>query len=107
MRVCLEEHFKDTPAQEVMERCQAENVPVFVVRDMQMILRSKHEQARGFFAPSEPDGVLMSTNPWIVDDEPLASRGRSPAIGEHTVDALRLIGMDAEDYDAFQQMGVV
>ncbi|MGD9891947.1 MAG: CoA transferase [Dehalococcoidia bacterium] len=107
LRVCLEEHFKDMPAQQVMERCQAENVPVFVVRDMDMVLRSEHERARGFFAPSEPDGVLMPSNPWIVDDAPLSSHGRGPAIGEHTLDALRLIGMDAEDYDAFQQVGVV
>lgn len=107
LRLCLEEHFKDTPAQEVMERCQAENVPVFVVRDMEMILESTHEQARGFFAPSEPDGVLMPTNPWIVDDVPLSSHGRSPAVGQHTAEALQLIGMDAEDYDAFHAVGVV
>jgi crotonobetainyl-CoA:carnitine CoA-transferase CaiB-like acyl-CoA transferase len=107
LRVCLEEHFKDTPAQEVMERCQAENVPVFVVRDMDMVLKSEHERARGFFAPSKPDGVLMPSNPWIVDDVPVSSHGRSPAIGEHTVEALRLIGMDDEDHEAFQQMGVV
>jgi crotonobetainyl-CoA:carnitine CoA-transferase CaiB-like acyl-CoA transferase len=107
LRVCLEQHFKDSPAQEVMERCQAENVPVFVVRDMEMVLTSEHERVRGFFAPSEPDGVLMPSNPWIIDDVPLSSHGRSPTIGEHTIEALRLIGMDDEDYDAFQQVGVV
>jgi crotonobetainyl-CoA:carnitine CoA-transferase CaiB-like acyl-CoA transferase len=90
-----------------MERCQAENVPVFVVRDMEMILGSTHERARGFFAPSEPDAVLMPTNPWIVDDVPLSSHGHSPAIGQHTVEALQLIGMDGEDYDAFHEAGVV
>ncbi|MGH2604684.1 MAG: CoA transferase, partial [Dehalococcoidia bacterium] len=99
--------FKDTPAQAVMERCQAENVPVFVVRDMAMVLTSAHEQARGFFAPSEPDGVLMPANPWIVDGVPLSSTGRAPHLGEHTPAALSLLGMDAEDYAAFQELGVV
>lgn len=107
LRACLEDHFRDTPAQEVMERCQAAQVPVFVVRDMHQILQSQHEQARGFFAPSEPDGVLMPANPWIIDGVPLSSHGRGPAIGEHTLDALRLLGMDAEDYAAFHEVGVI
>jgi formyl-CoA transferase len=107
LRACLEDHFKDTPAQEVMERCQAGNVPVFVVRDMSMVLASEHERARGFFAASEPDGILMPSNPWIVDGEALSSRGRSPGTGEHTIDALRAIGLDREDYEAFREVGVV
>jgi crotonobetainyl-CoA:carnitine CoA-transferase CaiB-like acyl-CoA transferase len=107
LRACLEDHFRETPAQEVMERCQAQNVPVFVVRDMAQVLRSAHEAARGFFTPSEPDGVLLPANPWIVDGVPLSSRGRSPAIGEHTAAALRLLGMDGEDHEAFHEAGVV
>ena len=107
LRAFLEDHFQDTPAQEVMERCQAANVSLFVVRDMEMILTSAHEQARGFFAPSEPDGVLMPPNPWIVDGVPLSSRGCTPAIGEHTEAALRLLGMDAGDYETFREVGVV
>jgi crotonobetainyl-CoA:carnitine CoA-transferase CaiB-like acyl-CoA transferase len=105
--LCLEEQFKDTPAQEVMERCQAENVPVFVVRDMEMVLASTHERAREFFAPSDPDGVLMPANPWIIDGVPLSSSGRAPAIGEHTLAALLLLEMDAEDYAALHEVGVV
>jgi crotonobetainyl-CoA:carnitine CoA-transferase CaiB-like acyl-CoA transferase len=107
MIACLEEHLRDTSAQEVMERCQAQNVPVFAVREMEDVLKSVHEQARGFFAPSEPDGVLLPTNPWIIDGVPLSSGGRSPAIGEHTVEALQLLGMDHEDYEAFREAGVV
>jgi crotonobetainyl-CoA:carnitine CoA-transferase CaiB-like acyl-CoA transferase len=107
LRAFLEDHFRETTAQEVMERCQAANVPVFVVREMDEILRSAHEQARGFFAPSEPDGVLLPANPWLMDGAPVSSRGRSPAIGEHTREALRLLGMDDEDYEAFWEQGVV
>ena len=107
LRACLEEHFKDTNAQDVMERCQAENVPAFVVREMADVLRSAHEQVRGFFAPSEPDGVLLPTNPWIVDGAAVSSRGRSAAVGEHTPEALRLLGMDDEDYQAFWEQGVI
>jgi hypothetical protein len=74
---------------------------------MDMVLKSEHERARGFFAPSEPDGVFMPSNPWIVDDMAVSSHGRSPAIGEHTLEALHLIGLDDEDYDAFQELEVV
>lgn len=107
MIACLEDHFRDTSAREVMERCQAQNVPVFVVREMEDVLKSAHEQARGFFAPSEPDGVLLPTNPWIIDGVPLSSRGRSPGVGEHTAEALQVLGMDKEDYEAFREAGVV
>ncbi len=107
LRACLEDQLKDAPAQEVMDRCQAQNVPVFVVREMDAVLSSAHERARGFFAPSEPDGVLLPSNPWIIDGVPLGSHGRSPALGEHTLAALQLLGMDAEDYTAFHEAGVV
>lgn len=107
LRLCLEEHFKDTPAQTVMERCQAANVPAFVVRDMAGVLASEHEQARGFFAPTGPDGVMLPTNPWMVDGAPVSSSGRAPGIGEHSADALRLLGLDGEDFAAFRELGVV
>ncbi|HEY7294559.1 MAG TPA: CoA transferase [Dehalococcoidia bacterium] len=107
LRACLEDHFKETPAREVMERCQAQNVPVFVVRDMSAVLASEHERARGFFVPSEPDGVLLPGTPWLVDGEPVTAHGRSPAIGEHTLEALQLLGMGAEDHAIFRELGVV
>ncbi|HLZ72810.1 MAG TPA: CaiB/BaiF CoA-transferase family protein [Dehalococcoidia bacterium] len=107
LRACLEDELKDTPAQEVMERCQAQNVPVFVVREMEAVLASVHERARGFFAPSEPDGVLLPTNPWLIDGAPVSAHGRSPALGEHTLEALRLLGMDVDDFDFFREAGVV
>ncbi len=104
---CLEEEWKDTPAEEVMARCQAQNVPVFVVRDMNMILQSAHERARGFFAPSEPDGVMLPTNPWMVDGVPVSSRGRAPALGEHTAAAFQILGLGADDLAAFHEVGVI
>lgn len=107
LRACLEDEFKDTPAQQVMERCQAANVPVFVVRELEAVLASAHERERGFFVPSEPDGVLLPGNPWLVDGEPAGTGGRSPVVGEHTLEALQLLGMEAEDYASFQELGVV
>ncbi|MFN8556802.1 MAG: CoA transferase [Dehalococcoidia bacterium] len=107
IRAFLEEEWRGLTTREVMERCQAENVPVFTVREMDEILASAHEAARGFFAPSEPDGVMLPTNPWMIDGAALGSRGRSPGIGEHTRAALTMLGLSDEDFDAFHEAGVI
>jgi len=103
----LEEAWREQDADAVMRRCQAEHVPVFAVREMETILASAHEQERGFFSPSEPDGVLLPTNPWVVDGVPVSSSGAAPALGEHTRAALALLGLDEDDYAIFHDVGLV
>jgi crotonobetainyl-CoA:carnitine CoA-transferase CaiB-like acyl-CoA transferase len=107
LRSFLEDEWKDLSADDVMRRCQAENVPVFAVREMAEILASQHEAARGYFSPSEPDGLLLPTNPWRVDGAAVSSAGRAPALGEHTSAALALLGLEAEDQELFAEEGVV
>ncbi len=95
---------------EVLERCNAIDVPCGPILDMKELLEDESLRARGMIAEvRHPERGTYHTvgNPLNLSDSPTEIR-RSPLLGEHTAEILReLLGYGESDVERLRAEGTV
>jgi crotonobetainyl-CoA:carnitine CoA-transferase CaiB-like acyl-CoA transferase len=99
LRAMLERFFAEQSAAELEQKLAAVGVPVAKVRDIPEILQHPHIAARDLFVEATVPGLdrplrLAGSGFRFGDDAPLR-RAAVPAIGQHTAEVLREIGLEA------------
>jgi len=96
--------------QEVMERAQAEGLPVGAINTMKDVATDPHLAARGFFVELDHPAMGRQRYPGVpfrMSDTPGELR-RAPLLGEHTASILgERLGYRAEDVIRLRQRGVI
>lgn len=95
--------------QQVMERAQAEGLPVGALNRADDVMRDPQLQARGFWVDlhhPEAGSLLQPGAPFRMHGTPGDLR-RAPLIGEHTLPVLERLGYTAEDAARLRANGVI
>jgi formyl-CoA transferase len=94
---------------EVMEKCNAVDIPVGPILSMKEIAEEQSLRDTGTVVEVDHPGrgkYLTVGNPVKMSDSPTEVK-RSPLLGEHTEEVLKLLGYSAKDMDAIRMSGAI
>jgi formyl-CoA transferase len=106
----IEEWTRQYTKYEVLERCNAIDVPCGPILDMKELLEDESLRARGMIAEvTHPERGTYYTvgSPLNLSDSP-TEIGRSPLLGEHTAEILReVMGYGESDLESLRAEGAI
>ena len=101
----IREHLAGTDLDTWIARFRAAGVPVTHVLGLEESVRSATAVERGTLR--ELDGVPLVRLPWLVDGAPVVPDRPAPHLGEHTMEVLAELGVEAAERDELLRAGAV
>lgn len=109
-RVALAEYCGTRTREEVLRELTAQGIPVEPVYSPSEAIASENVKARGLLHEDERGPPRLGpqfVNPLAGSGLVRPRRGPAPALGAHTLDALRSLGLSCEDINALLEAGVI
>jgi crotonobetainyl-CoA:carnitine CoA-transferase CaiB-like acyl-CoA transferase len=110
LKIFLQEWASEQRVMDVYQAAQKRRIPFAPVSTMGDLLASDHLKARGFFAVLEQPGmepIAVPGAPYKLSATPWSIRRPAPALGQHTAEVLREVGVTEHEIDQLRADQVV